>query len=800
MGEGDMEEKNKVIKLPEELQGSALDLANASVAPRIFKTGPPNYYTQTAFPKKIDVAANFTIDDSFLVTTATEKVPTSTGLIIWQPNRGAGSMYRFGIVPQGARVYNSGNVSAVTAQQSGTSTVAGATLPFNRGLTFPYIGNTAVATGVTSQGIATGCDYLTYQSPVAVPYNVTNNNDVIKQSPDLALSFSQTRLFSGDLRVICDSVPIGNTALNGVFACGAFSDTRDVSQVAEGTGQPTNCFDPNDLVQASVTSKDGLKEISAMKGIVSLVASDIQPFYAAPNIDETDVVNAGWETITPTSINTAAQLLTTVGTGTFGTYPVFCPCVVWVSPWNVQYTSGVSSAFNSSVVNNVNLGPINLNGVLDFRVNFSFFTHQLQNLQTFTALSGPTIEVNCNFTHVFASCTSNTSNSATAYGCAYVCNTEAFSITYGPNDYSYSPLNGGVLDPVTNANRLPGGNGQYQITPAFESNPRMYQQSMNGTAISPSTGTLVSGTASGGMYLGTLIQLTAQANQPVPYVVAPTNSTPGSVENVLQSNFQLQYFNVQTRARSIYNIGELGPARVIRWDAMSNGQQLKVDGVLNAQCIPEGTIAPFVQAAAMYSDTASNLNSMTMLAELYNGDTPFKRNWTGEDYDEFMRQVFPNFDLDLIIQWKQPKLIGTAMGAGIFDTFRKLASNPMVRQAAGKGLGMLASHLAGSRGQFGSAGSMVGAPQFGAHGMFAGSHGMFAGSRGQFGRARSNVSSHHGQWAHGHHRRQRSASSAGRHRSGSAKHKKHSKRASSVASSSGSHRSAKTGRFVKRRK
>jgi hypothetical protein len=88
------------------LHGTPTDLARASVAPRIFQTGPPNYYTQTAFMKQIDIQGNWTVDDGVSgganalvtlkadVTKSREGVSTQTGLVIWNVNRGAGSMYR----------------------------------------------------------------------------------------------------------------------------------------------------------------------------------------------------------------------------------------------------------------------------------------------------------------------------------------------------------------------------------------------------------------------------------------------------------------------------------------------------------------------------------------------------------------------------------------------------------------------------------------------------------------------------------------------------------------------------------
>jgi hypothetical protein len=215
-----------------------------------------------------------------------------------------------------------------------------------------------------------------------------------------------------------------------------------------------------------------------------------------------------------------------------------------------------------------------------------------------------------------------------------------------------------------------------------------------------------------GMYLGTAI------------TVYQTNS--GGTTSTAGSMVQIGVVNIQARSRTLYNDGELGPLRVIRWDSLGNGQQIKVDGVLKVQCIPEGTLAPFVQNASMYSDTAHNLNAITFLAELYNGESPIRRNWTGKAYDEFMRTVFPTLSEDLVVQWNSPKLEGIAKANGWFGDALGVLKNGLkalspVLPAIGAGLGARAGNpelgrmigtglasVAGSRGQFGAHGMMAG--------------------------------------------------------------------------------------------
>lgn len=605
--------------------GSIVDFIKGTVAPRVFKTGPPGYYTQTSFTKKLDVSANFVVDDSAIGTATTEKIPTSSGMILWMPNRGAGSMWHMGFVSAGVTVPGNG----IRGWYSSTADFQGAVPP---GSLFPDT-------------------VLRYDSPLAIPYNGTITSDLIKISPDLELSFSQVRVYSGDLRVICDTVPIGNLALNGYFSAGCFSDTRDVCQVADGAGNPSNCFAPGDLVQLSITTKEGLKEVPAMKGVVSLVGSDIQPFYSPPNADYTDSVNAGWVTYNGLAGGYSPILNALVSNSQY------CISRNWISPWNTSIQN-TGTTVCIPAYNNINATPINIAGVLDFKV------HLICSVNNSANSNGCNQKYRVRFAHYFVSCTSNTGNTATAYGVNYVRKWE---------EYDYHVLDGDWCTQGTSTFVPPTFGGARRIS--VESNPRMYQQGLTSAGVS-------------GMYLGTQIEVWAMNHSQV------------SSNHV--SFGKIGAYEIQVRARNLYGLGEIGPARVIRWDAMSNGQQIKVDGCINAQCIPEGAIAPFVQTAAMYSDTATNLNAITTLAELYNGESPFRRNWTGESYDEFMRTVFPNFSLKSLVDG-QPKLKNMAMAAvpwGLLANVGRFAAHN-IGQGALQTLGSIGMANAMSSGQFG---------------------------------------------------------------------------------------------------
>jgi hypothetical protein len=649
-----------------ESAGSAIDLARTSIAPRAFNVGPPNYYTQTSFVKKLDVVANITVNDNLangatsIQNSTGEKISTQTGVIVWLVNRGCSSIYRMGIVAAQS-VANDANGSA-------------------RGMyIFHWLG----------QGVV-GAQTLTYNNALAVPYNSTNPADVIKISPDLGQQFSRTRLFAGDLRVICDTIPIGLTALNGVFSAGSFVDIRDIIQTLEGSNT-ANCFDPGDLVQQSVTSKDGIKEVSVMQGIVSLVGSDIPPNYTPPDQDPTDAPNSGFSsflfgtTLNSTVVVGGSTYLNFAGgngvvnnnnTNTMAALSTFYHFEGWCSPWgttmvdtafaNVALNQGVAGSV-TNLYNGQTALDLNINGVYDFRVQVGVAgwnttviaansypgapafpieagnPYLITNLTVIPGagsasntiasqiLAGGPNTVRLSLVHMYVSCTSGNPTPNFAYACQYQTVIEEQALVIAPD-------------------QLATNNGAVSIL-CIESSPKMYIQNFTGGVTAAANAGIRSSTVQG-MYLGTAITVRTTN-------YAGATNWPGAW-------VQIGTVNVQVRARNLYQDGEIGPVRVIRWDSLSDNQQIKVDGVLKVQCIPEGTLAPFVQNASMYSETAHNLNAITFLAELYNGESPIRRNWTGKAYDEFMRTVFPTLSPDLIVQWNSPKLEGIAMAGGFF--------------------------------------------------------------------------------------------------------------------------------------
>ena len=284
-----------------EKEYTAIDLARASIAPRVFQCQPPAATTLARFSKRFDITGNFSVNDTALTK---EAVPSSSGAVIWFPFHGTQGIYRYGIVPGGAS----------------TTTVG----------------------FVLIQGFGGGTTFHWY-TPMVVPYGNVVSSDIITVSPSLvgvkATSapdynlFSMSRVTSGDLFLRCDTIPVGNMALNGYIAAAAVADWRDVIQVGytDFTVSGTT-LDPAQLVQSAVTQKDGVKEVSGQNGVRAVLGPDIPTVYGPPNADTSDLPYSGATMFVLPVI--------TPYTGTLGAGTSRLRMLLWYSPWNTGFTDG----------------------------------------------------------------------------------------------------------------------------------------------------------------------------------------------------------------------------------------------------------------------------------------------------------------------------------------------------------------------------------------------------------------------------------------------------------------------------
>ena len=250
--------------------GGKLDFLRTTLDPWHYATMPPASLNQTTTAQTVSYNGVWKCDDSALVA---DKIPTTTGLIIWHCGRGVNTIGRFGIVP---------------AKHVMTATVDGQILTFNSELAVPYKKE----------------DNVTVKTPIW--------ND-----------FSFTRMYAGAFTVKSTTIPIGATALNGLLTTGSIADTRDIAQ------KGGYAFASDDLETQTVVAKDRLKNIPVADGVTALMGGDIPIGLSQPNVNLTFVQNGGFEV---KQLDLAAAVDVTFASasaiGTVGTW--------WVSPWDTQ--------------------------------------------------------------------------------------------------------------------------------------------------------------------------------------------------------------------------------------------------------------------------------------------------------------------------------------------------------------------------------------------------------------------------------------------------------------------------------
>ncbi len=609
---------------------TALDLLRTSVDPTRYNTIPPAYCTQTTFSKKIDVQGNFLINDSSTnIAAAGEKVLTGTGVVLWMPNRGLNTCYRFGIVPAGTNSYGIAQGGVITPA---TSSIGG--IPYFLG-SFNPVANSLEYMGASTTNSSVPSLY--FGSPLPVPYNNQSNTDILTFSPPITpQNFAMSRLYAGTLKATQGTVGIGLTASPGYFTAAAISDIRDVFQnftpqtgITEGggpTAAPTgfvvqstdSAFSQAQLVQSSMTVKDSAKEVSGGDGVVVLQGPDINDRLNVPNVSTIACQNGTlWQSYPIPQAN-----LRFGGTLTGpAVYPLF---VAWASPWNVFDNTiryATQSLTTMQIITPYSINPVG--GCLQFEVNLGL---EFPNMvpQTLTI----------NFLHVFVTCSSN---GELYYNTWY--ETGAIYSTTDTTQASFSPVN----------NLL-----------RAESNPKKFM-TYGFNQYNPGTGSLAGHTPNcGGMYLGTQIIAFTQ--------IYTTAMTPIVAIQALDS-----YVNVRAVNDFDTPDGELGSCRVIRWDGMNAAtttqpinQQIRIDGTFLAECIPGLTTAPFVQTGGNMSRACDNLNAVPFLSFCYNtDDSPFKRVWTAVDWVEYKLNILPSFNCHDLRAFAGPRLLHCAAAAGV---------------------------------------------------------------------------------------------------------------------------------------
>lgn len=496
--------------------------------------------------------------------------------------------------------------------------------------------------------------HLTFDQEVPCPYSsLLASKYVASISPDLGQDFSVVRCYAGMISLQSDAVPIGNTALTGRFAGGSINDIRDMFQSSTGALTESN------LQQQTMTSKDGIKNVGVSDGIVSILGPDLVPTFGPPDvttvrgngISDTEVLHVPGGVMTGAYVN-----------GTFGVYarPVFltpiegCTC-------NFEPTPGV-------ITNSVQMSPLPMHQSV--RISC-----EAPSIRMWTGVAGHFLQAYTSYQvmHLYASVRDD--------GTVNLDNTVD------------------VVDKVST-----GGVGVHcwdetVLGPTWS----VINTATNYPPVSFSFSTPMP-MSRGNMYVGSLI---------VPILNTQYVGGPDTILNYsIDSRYDIGW-KIAVEALDLYNSGTLGPTRVLRWDNVSAGQELKLDGLLLAQCVPEGQIAPFVSPTAQMSDVLLHLNMLPWLNAVYNGKGPVRRIWSGRDYAKFVSMLRDHSIDDIMKLSPIDNTSGEA--AGLFGD-----------------LGGAIGGLFGKRGrEIGSSIGQIG--DIGAHLLSGSASGQFGSASGQFG-------------------------------------------------------------------
>ena len=521
----------------------ALEFLQTVLSPSDFNQPPPNIYNQPCFTKNVSVSGNW------LIGTATGTIKDNSGLLIWSVCDGVADIQRYGILRDET------NVSLTVLSDASSIGIAqgGPIIPTLDGLT--------------------GLE-------LAVPVLGS-----IEIAPDLGQQFSVCRTYAGRLSLISDAVPIGNTALTGRFAAGSISDMRDLIPVNQAV------FSETDLVQQSITGKDGIKGVKVDQGIVTLLGPDLNPAFSAPDRNTTIYAGHSDREVVSTTIQGGQVTGVTLLRDNFVsllqyafTQPVF---FTPYAPLTVSFLQSGNPYILLAQTAQMSMLP--LKGRASLQIQRGAVTMRIGNS---AHAYGPfTWGLQTVATHVYLSTDENGSANVSFGSSATVEQSSAVS---------------------TN---VPSGNTTQQLFPP----------------VSLSIPSEVDAGGTAGLYIGTIVNVKMQILETT-LTGTPQTDIPDFV-----LAFDKYDISATITAEDIYDSGKLGPTRVLRWDNVSNGQTIKLDGIILAQCVPEGNLAPFVVPSAQLNPEYMQLNVYPWVSKLFNGTSEFRRNWRGTEYQEFIQ-------------------------------------------------------------------------------------------------------------------------------------------------------------------
>lgn len=675
-----------------------LNYIQSSLEPTKQAVMPPNLHEPPAFIKSGDIWNAWGVDDTGMVPPTVidgNCITTQSGGVMFFPQRSANSMWRFSRIP--ATYQNS---AQFVFSNSGSGT--GISLPYlyPPGWSGPpdagFVGNAnpqlqpnlpgvAIATRYSFPDTFAGMNTLQYDGQLAIPYTANVQFDQILIEPDFSLQFSQTKLISGVLSMVCETISAGTITLNGNFSGSIIADTTEVAQ--QGDPGSIIAYGITNTNQASITRKDVMVGVASDDGVMTLVGPDAMRSFSQPNADIRFRTDGSTEHVvctgpTAPGFNFFASAYApgdTSGAGGPGDCYVFL--VKWVTPWHTHWTTNAPSTPNSGPVPQT---PAYTGGMSAYNVNYE------------TIKTQPINEAGCLRIHYqFRTALKKTSN-GDASQTLHTIFARALHVFATCDHFGAIRYNNII---------------EMQSWKTGVNNPRIMQYDAYFDASN-----MRGNYTSTGKYIGTLIQV-------------------GVINEIIDGASEelcLEFFDppqMWITATTLNIEGEAGPCHLLLYNDFSNTTKIQCKGIVNVAGVSEARLAPYVQTAISGTASVTDVNIIPLMYNLYNSyDLPIRRNWVIPAYRDFIKEQLQKLTLDHIAQWaSQNKQFG-AMASGFFGNLLHDVSQGVkaLGGVAGQALSSVTPGIAqalmskvtgNSTGQFGSM-SPYACGQFGASGQF----------------------------------------------------------------------------------
>lgn len=609
------------------------------VAPDIGRSGVASFVGNVDYSLTYNIAPNVAaspgtptlLNEAFF----TDIVPYQRGMYISFPQYGVDRVYHYGFVEAGSYI------------RIGTSSVTSSS---RLRIQNSYVGPKASA---ISPNHFVGYS-LTFNADLALPR--VGQGIGFQIEPELESNYSKLRAFASKMVISSTTISGSNFNLSGTFSSGVIADTRDICQITGANGV-SRAFPVAALSQQSITKGDVLRTSSVAEGAVDLMGPDYPRQWTQPRNDVCDVMEAQWQKMN--IANTDKLLFNNVSMGAINsTGSALDIFQYWVSPWdtdmwvvnNTSASLAVQKPTNQEVVR---CAPINEDGVLDIDLNFSprvgYASPTDQAMQRNLVL-----HTVVNAVHVFAYAGTNGVVNYNTFGETQQFDADFHSAQFG-SGASENGING-VFIGVTNC--------KCKFRPA---------RLRPGFAVS-----------TGGKYIGTLISMTSNltgfssevSNTAISIPAVPHTIAAGTIAtSPLTGNIyaRISDISITVAGRTADVDGRVGIAHIIRYDDVTEGQQIQFQGSAIIQGVAQGRLQPFV-TRSVGTITIPDTMLTKLLDILWGRSERFRRICTLRDYRDrilpFSAELSGSAISDIIsrLDPEEQRLAGiAAQASGIFS-------------------------------------------------------------------------------------------------------------------------------------